>query len=298
MSRSPTVGIIILNWNSYDDTATCLGSVQKLDYGDFMVFLVDNGSTDGSIQALKKDYNNVNFIMNHINKGFGGGMNDGITKALDSGCEYILLLNNDVILHDESILSRLVETMRQNPDIGILSPKVTSGDKIWFEKGNINWKTAKAHHIQTNEEGIIPTEYVPLCATLIRGEVFEQVGLLPEKYFLYYEDVEFCINVMNNGYDVMTNTDITVEHKTYSSTSGPFGATPTYYNVRNKILFAREHDINMFIFLFYMVYFVASRSLHRAVQSDMRSVIALVRAVVDGLSKKWGKGPYPRGNND
>src|SRR5882672_11116161 len=94
--KSPKVGIVILNWNNYRDTARCLGSLRSVTYSNYLIYVVDNGSTDGSALKLIAEYENdyIRFILNYENLGFASGCNKGIAQALADGCEYLLLLNN------------------------------------------------------------------------------------------------------------------------------------------------------------------------------------------------------------
>src|SRR3972149_8894642 len=116
------VFIIVLNWNGYRDTVDCLRSIEKCSYTAYEVVVVDNGSTDGSVERLKKDFKDVVYIENKENLGYTGGNNVGIKYAMDRRGEFIWLLNNDTLIESDS-LDILIRAAKDNPYAGVLSPK-------------------------------------------------------------------------------------------------------------------------------------------------------------------------------
>ena len=129
--------VVILNWNGRDDTLACLESVARIDYPNFRVIVADNGSSDGSVDAIRRAYPDVHLIENHANLGFAAGNNSAIAHALESGAEFVFLLNNDTVV-DPAILSAFVDAAERMPDGGVFGAKIYYyGDKqkLWYAGG-------------------------------------------------------------------------------------------------------------------------------------------------------------------
>lgn len=294
-----TVAAIVLNWNNYEDTRDCLSSLSSLS-DSLKVILVDNGSTDGSGQRLEEEFD-IQVVHTGENLGFSGGMNAGIKMALHAEVEFVWILNNDTQFPDTTVVTRAVERMEDNPEIGILSPIILesqSDDQVWFKCGEIDRKNGTVHHETQCRAGdddvITENDYIPLCAAFIRSDVFKEAGLLPEKYFLYYEDVEFGTRVRKHGYTLVTDPSIEVDHKVGGSSTGPMGPLFSYYVMRNVLLFSRDHrgELENLFPLYYGTW--VSKSLGKALlkrQAD--STVAIIRGFFDGIRGESGRGPYP-----
>ena len=140
----PKVYVVIVNWNGRDDTIECIKSVKNISYPNFEIILVDNGSKDNSIDSIKEIFKDINYIENKKNLGFAEGNNIGIRLALNNDAEYIWLLNNDTIVHQDA-LSAMVDVGERIPESGILGSKIYYYDKpdfIWFAGATIDWKRA------------------------------------------------------------------------------------------------------------------------------------------------------------
>ena len=117
------VTIILLNWNGKEDTIECLESLKHITYPNYEILLVDNGSTDGSVECFRERYPGMEIIENGENLGFAEGNNVGIRRAMDEGADYVLLLNNDTVV-DPEFLGELVKVGESDPKIGIVGPKI------------------------------------------------------------------------------------------------------------------------------------------------------------------------------
>src|SRR5437763_815696 len=138
----PLVFIIVLNWNSWRDTLECLGSFEQVDYPNYRVLVVDNGSTDGSEERIRTACPEIEFIQTGANLGYAGGNNMGIRHALRQGARYVLLVNPDVVL-EPATLRRLVRVCADVPQVGALCPVIRREDApdcVWFGGGVIKWK--------------------------------------------------------------------------------------------------------------------------------------------------------------
>lgn len=205
MNKFPKVFIIILNYNGNDFLKKTLSSVFRINYPNFEVILVDNNSSDGSFEAVKKDFSRVVMIKNSENFGFSAGNNIGIEYALERGAQYVLLLNYDTEV-EKDFLTFLVEAMEENEKNGIGSPLIFEENfsDVWFSGGKIDWLKMKSFHEKNKlSENNYKTDYISGCSMLIRAEVFKKTGLLDEDYFLYWEDADFSVKAKRAGFNLL-----------------------------------------------------------------------------------------------
>ena len=338
-AKRPHVAIIVLNWNGWQDTVECLESLFQIDYPNFLVIVVDNGSQDESIRMLreyaqgitrasagytehrapntpkvliecKKDLVSLNdiadkswleapsskkilIIKNERNEGFAEGSNAGIRAALTGEPDYVLLLNNDTVVH-KRFLSELVQVAEDNRKAGFVGPKVYfyryngRTDVINFAGGKLDVLRARAHHIgyeidvgQYDE--ITTVDYVEGSCMLVRKDLIEEVGMLNPLYLSYWEDVDWCMRARKRGYLSLLAAKAKVWHKVTSS--DPAKKKP-YYLTRNKFWFVRE-NASSGQYLFYVLYFFAfDMWIHFGwflYNKEIRSLGPFMRGVADGL---------------
>lgn len=251
--KQPSVSIIILNWNGYKDTIACIQSLKKIAYKNYKIILVDNGSTNESLEVLQKAFpqNNtdVKLIANKDNLGFSGGSNKGITYAMKQNADYVLLLNNDTFV-DKHFLTHLVTSASKDAKIGITSPMIYYADKpktIWFARATemknrlLTFKDEDNRVIdkgqfRKNEE----IDCVWGCCILLSKKVIKDTGLFDESYFLYMEDLDYCIRVKRNKYKIVFVPSAKIWHKVSASSGGEGSLRQTFYNSRNHILLAKK----------------------------------------------------------
>ena len=269
----PKVTIIILNWNGWQDTIECLKSLNKIDYDNFEVAIADNGSTDNSVKEIEKFINSFNFnfpVLNlnfQENKGFAGGVNAVLRKFQAAESDYTLLLNNDTIV-SQDFLKELVKISESDEKIGIAGPTVYFYDKsnyINSAGSKINWLMNKGLYLGYNEKdnGQFGNDsygvgYISGACLLIKKEVINKIGLMPEEYFLYYEDTDWNFRAKRAGYKSVLVPAAKIWHKE-SVSAKKIGAKYVYYHVRNGILFNRRcapfykkvliHPYNLYIFV-------------------------------------------------
>lgn len=308
----PRVYCVILNWNNYLDTSECIDSLQQLSYENFEVIIVDNGSTDGSGKRLRQEYDDVTVLFTERNLGFGGGNNRGIRSALERGADYVWILNDDVLLSDAKCLDVLVKRMESKPKIGALTPVVTEypeTDEVWFREGYVDWRSGNAGHVGSSkwfvdwrfrsetdsEDSLVSHDYLPLCSALIRAEVFQELGLLREDYFLYYEDVDLCTRTGMAGYEIATETTVAIHHKVSASSDHRRSPTHLYYTARNWQLYRRYFDDDLFSWHFFPLYawWAIVTIISFVLRGDWRVVTGLLLGIWDGVLGKAGKGRYP-----
>lgn len=246
---SPLVFIIVLNWNGKDDTLECLVSLQKLEYSNFKILVVDNGSYDGLEDAVRSSFPSVNFIQTGKNLGYAGGNNVGIRFALSQGADYIWLLNNDTTV-DAKALTALVETAQSDPKIAFVGSKIYFYDRpttIWFAGGEIDLsKGGLTNHRGFNQEdngqfdAVSDVGYVTGCSLLAGRVVISAIGLIPEKYFLYFEETDWNLKAQNKGFRTVIAPESRVWHK-YAFNKGR-SKRLIYYSFRNRIHLVKKYS--------------------------------------------------------
>lgn len=246
--NKPSVSIIVLNYNSRQDTLDCLRSLEHVAYPRADVILVDNGSVDGTVEAVRTAYPLMTVIETGQNLGFTGGNNVGIAHALAEGADYIMLLNNDTIVAPDMI-DLMIAAMEADPSIGVSGPMIyyfDAPDTIWSAGGGIDWSRGTTQMIGLNEEdhgqyGTTPrsVDFVTGCCLLARREVWEGVGLLDDRFFMYYEETEWCVRAAHAGYRIIHVPLAMMWHK-ISIEARATSPRTYYYMTRNRLLFLRQ----------------------------------------------------------
>jgi len=249
----PKVFIIILNWNGLQDTLECLESVYKLDYTNFHVIVVDNGSTDNSVTVIRETYPEVIIIENIDNLGYTGGNNIAMSYAMHNGADYMWLLNNDTIVEKDT-LGKLVDKAEKNIEVGLISPILyyyDQPDRIQYCGSYIDWKNKTIVYPEERNlnisEDFKTGRNVCLCGTalLIKREVIEKIGYLDEKFFAYWEDTDYSTRVLKEGFRNIICTSSRIYHKApvINPASIRRGSHYFYYMSRNRYLWATK-DLN------------------------------------------------------
>jgi hypothetical protein len=256
----PKVFVSIVNYNGKDITASCLKSLDKISVKDFElnVVVVDNGSEE--VFETKEIYKNFKptIIRSNQNLGFSGGQNSGIKYALKNGADYVVILNNDVLLSEDFIVE-LLKTFVEKKDCGLVSPKIyfakghefhkdkysesELGKVIWYAGGKIDWKNLLASHRGVDEvdmgqyENLEGTDFASGCCEMIKKEVFERTGLFDERYFLYYEDNDLSQRAKKYGFKIYYQPKAMLWHLNAGSTGGSGSLLQDYFITRNRLLF-------------------------------------------------------------
>lgn len=242
------IAIILLNFNSYQDTFECVESILKTNESNYQIFIVDNASRDDSYSKLKTDFSDnkeVSFLSSKENLGFSGGCNVGIKEALQQGFEYVLLLNNDTIVTNHFLIEMLSLAESQS-DIGIVGGKTLFNDdrkSIWDAGGYICEKSYRGIRRRENHPDINNVNevgFVTCCLAMIKAEVFKRIGLLPEAYFFGSEEWEFSLRSQRAGYKLMYTPKAIIYHKVGRSHDHTTGRM-LYNTYRNRILFVKRN---------------------------------------------------------
>ncbi len=250
---TPTqVAIIVVNWKLKDDTLRCLKSLENLDLPDALshrVIVVDNGSGDGSAKCIADAYPESELISLSANVGFGAACNKAIRGIMRDGeCDYVFLLNNDAFVHPK-VLTELVQAAEDHPETGILGPKIYYQDEprtIWYAGARKRWGVLAAvdtgrGQVDHGQFGNLrEVDYVFGAGMLIRRSVFERIGLFDERFFIYLEDMDFCLRAQEAGFSLLFVPQAHVWHKGAASTAEHNGFRK-YHFVRSTIHFAMKH---------------------------------------------------------
>ena len=243
------VYIILVNYNGCEDTIECVQSLSEMDYEEYRIVVVDNGSSDDSLEKLNLIRNDKIIVIDaQMNLGFSGGNNVGINYALEHGAEYILLLNNDTIVQ-KNFLRELVCTAREYDNKAVITSKILYAfdeKSIWYAGGIFNSITSRTSSIGIHEldEGQYDickvVSFVSGCCMFIPVGIIREVGLMSEEYFLYCEDTDFCCRIMKKGYQLVYQPSSVIFHKVSASTT-KLNELMNYYIVRNKLIMVRKH---------------------------------------------------------
>ncbi|OYU96833.1 MAG: dTDP-Rha--alpha-D-GlcNAc-pyrophosphate polyprenol alpha-3-L-rhamnosyltransferase [Bacteroidetes bacterium B1(2017)] len=244
-TNQPLVSIITVNYNGLIHTEAFLLSLREITYRNIEIFVVDNASTE-SIKPLIGKFPEAIFIESKENLGFAGGNNLGIRQAKG---KYFFLLNNDTEL-EKGFLEPLVELMESNEKIGIVSSKLVYHDdpKLIQFAGSlgINMYTGRGFSIGYKEldgpkfDGSYKTQLAHGAAMMFSRKVVEEVGLMAELYFLYYEETDFCERVKRADFEIWYCGASKVFHKE-SMSVGKSSPMKTYYLTRNRLIFTRRN---------------------------------------------------------
>jgi GT2 family glycosyltransferase len=298
---SPKVSIITLTWNSYEVTRDCLLTLKKLDYPNFEIIVVDNGSTDGSQEQLDRDFPEVRHLRNRTNLGFSGGNNVAIRDALARNADYLLLLNNDTIV-SPTFLRELVQVAESDEKIGLLNPKIyyfEPPDRIWYAGGlRKPWRVFPKHlGLHKRDDGSYnetrEVTFITGCALLVKAAVVRKIGLLDEIFFLGFEDADWSVRALQAGFKGVYVPAAVIWHRDAYVTRKNFGrAGRDFYTMRNTILFARKHLQRRHwpLFMMSVARYVAYRTIVDLTKADVKTVRALYQGLWSGCSTKVPRG--------
>ncbi len=246
----PKIIVVILNWNRPADTLECLHSIQKVDYSNYEIIVVDNGSTDDSIAQIRHHFPTISILENGQNLGFAEGNNRGMVEAIKKNADYILLLNNDTVVHPH-ILKAFAETAQEYPQAKAFGAKIYFYDEptlIWHAGGDVD-SHGRCYHIgcgqcdlEKKSETVEKIAYACGCCLLIKADVLPQVGMLCPQFFLIWEEIDFCWRLRQAGYDILFVPKAKLWHKiSVSFEGGNRGPLWQYFYWRNRLLFLEKH---------------------------------------------------------
>ncbi len=249
--EAPRVAILVVNWNKKNDLLNLMEALKRLDYENREIVVVDNASTDGSVEALRGGYPEVSIIENRKNLGGTGGFNTGLNHILQKHkgrYKYVWLLDNDALV-DPVALKELVRTAESDPSIGLAGSKIMNprDPGMIVELGaDIDWKRGVVRPLMKNTpdrdglEDLYDVDYVAVCSALVRVSALERVGVMDERYFIFWDDMDWGVTFRRNGYRVVAVNRSVVYHPAFTE-KGPLSPAMTYYAFRNPLLMFSKH---------------------------------------------------------
>lgn len=305
LSSEPHVAIVILNWNQPGLTLDCLASLADIDYENYTILVVDNGSVDASVAQIRAAYPGIDILALPTNLGYAEGNNRGIEQALAAGADFVLILNNDTLVAPD-MLSRLVAFAVAHPGLAIAGPTVYCMEPpttLFDTGGTIAWRDGMVHHrsLYTPEVSYAlptapePVDFVTGCGVLVSRRFIEVAGPLDPRYYLNFEDVEWCVRAIRLGFEVWYVPQARLWHRV-SATLGVASPANTYYMTRNALLFFwnnapwHTRPLAMSHVLVRTLRTIGAWSLRRAYRSDVfrRKRDANLLALRDFCLGRWG----------
>lgn len=238
------IATILVNYNGIDDTIATIESLKKSTVKTDVI-VVDNASKNEEGKKIENLFSDITVITNSRNVGFAAANNIGIKKAISMNCDYVLVLNNDVEIAP-SMIEKLLDYGKRGYVVAPLMFYHSNKNIIWFGGGRINKHTGASEHLNMNKHDygeLIPMEcsFLTGCCMMIPVNVINTVGFFDESYFMYCEDNDYSIRLMNNGVPMIINTDAVLWHKVGRSTGGGYNMFNTYYNTRNRVLCIKKN---------------------------------------------------------
>ena len=287
------ISIITINYNGYKDTCELIASL-PLEDKSLEVIVVDNASKEDEATLIEEQYPQVKVIRSQKNLGFAGGNNLGIQAAHG---KYLFFLNNDTLLRCKKedvrckMFQPLIDRLESSPKIGMVCPKIRYA---WGDNPIQFAGYTPLSHITIRNQAIgcgepdhgqydtpHPTPYAHGAAMMIRREAIEMAGLMPECYFLYYEELDWSMMIRRAGYDIWYEPAFTVYHKE-SQTTGQQSPLRTYYITRNRLLFVKRNNLSATRFLSY-IYLIGIVACRDMLKYTLQCRIDLAKATLKGI---------------
>jgi GT2 family glycosyltransferase len=239
--------VLVLSFNGKADTLACVASLVE-GSPEAHVVVIDNGSRDGTQEAVASRWPAVTILQTGSNLGFTGGMNHGLSWALGRGASTITVLNNDTVVPPGAMAA-----LRGDVKLGgvAVTPEIRYADgseRVWFGGGAIDPETNLARHLSIAEPrsrvpdapGLRPTEVLTGCCITASVDTWRRVGLFDDRYFLNFEDSEWSVRAREVGVGLAVDSRVVIHHAVSASFTGPLSYLGTYYYARNGVLFGRE----------------------------------------------------------
>jgi GT2 family glycosyltransferase len=296
----PIVITIILNNNRREDTLACLASLQQGIYRNHKIIVLDMDSTDESLEAARSAFPEAQIIQLIENLGYAGNNNIGIKAALAQGADWVFVLNEDTIVAPDC-LAYLVEVGESDQQIGIVGPMVYHHDEpdVIQSAGGKLGRYWQSTHLAKNEvdQGQFTTphlvDWISGCGILVRRAVIEQVGMLDERFFCYWEETEWCLRAIKAGWRIMHVPQAKLWHKGVQRDYRPQPFV-TYYSTRNQFLTLAKHHAPPIAWALAWVHIVRTLT-SWTVKPKWRSMYqhrnAMWHGLVDFLRGRWGQMP-------
>jgi GT2 family glycosyltransferase len=300
----PLVSIISVNYNGLEVTREMIDSIRSNTYSNVEIIVVDNASEKSPKEFLNHFYPEVKVIESKENLGFAGGNNLGIQESKGA---YLFFLNNDAELTNGAIES-ILDLFNQNPKIGVVSPKICFHKEVseiasdpqssdilqYVGTTSVHPITARNQTIGSLEKDqnqytkAQKTAYAHGAAMVVKREIIEKVGLMPEEFFLYYEELDWCEQIERAGYEIYVQPNAKIYHKESWSVD-KISTLKTFYMNRNRILFMRRNRQSWQLvgFCLFLIFFTLPKnSILLLLKGDFKNLMALWKAIFWNISDR------------
>jgi len=286
------IGIVILNWNRYDLTIRCIESVLGSTYSSFRIFIVDNGSTDDSVERLRESIPRAEVICNKTNLGFATGTNQGMRLAFKMGCDSVLILNNDTIV-DPLMIESLLDCVSSEKGNAVASPRMflDGPDTLWFTHGVASLRTgvfSNPAHGRKYGPGFdrpLQMDWGSGCCLLIPRKVYDIVGGFDDRFFAYCEDIDWTLRCREHGFRLLYCPTAKLWH--WAGTAAKH--KPVFYrylSTRNHLWVMRKHVTGVTFLCFCLIFpaRVGFRLSKLVLSGSWSGIGAELRGVWDGFT--------------
>jgi GT2 family glycosyltransferase len=292
VSRDALVGCVIVNWNGWRETLACLDALRCVDYQKLLTVVVDNGSTDDSVERIQSAYPRICIVKTDKNLGFSGGNNAGIREVMRHDAEYVWLLNNDT-QPKPFALRELVHTAESDDRLGAVGSVLHyTSDPERIQAWGGGWISLWTGYSSQATERPSPSrrlDFLTAASMLVRREALEDVGLLDDRFFLYWEDAELCFRLRREGWQLGVAPEAIVLHNVNASTGKSttlIDRCYTYSAIRFLSQYSHVPQLASFVFL-------SRRLLHRALSGKVKAMGSVLQGVTDYRNRdRWA--PLPK----
>lgn len=288
----PSVAAVVLSYNGREIVLEALASLERLRYEALELVLVDNGSTDGTYEAVGDQFPEVTRIRVEENRGISWGINHGIRYALEHGHDYILLLNNDIEASPD-LLRELVSVAEEDPGVGCVGPKTYyygERDRLWSAGGSLRFREAVTRERGMNEvdhgqfDHTEDVDYINGCCMLVPSRVMREVGPWDPLYFISVEDADWCMRMRQAGYRCVYAHRARLWHMVSRSTGG-YKASRTYQTGRSTAIFVRRYANawDWCRFLFFQSLALPAAFVRESFRGNASAVVAKAKGLWAGM---------------
>lgn len=301
MGKQPQVTIGILNWNEWHFTVDLIKSLNKIDYNNYNIIVLDNGSKDNSFRELRKleKKGKITLLKSKKNIGFTGGNNYILNKVIKEGkSDYILLLNNDTIVNKD-FLKEMVCFLEKNDSVGVVGPFIYSKERTinmdsspglfnFYIGGSKRYKKWKSFGIKIKSP--LKVDYLSGCCWLIKKDVVKKTKGFNDKYFIYNEEVEWAYRIKKEDYLLFLIPTSKIFHIGQATTKKISGFKQ-YYQIRNIIWFERQYanTLQLVIFFMYLFGYKLPKNilLNFFDKNGKEKILMLLKGLRDGFFKDY-----------
>lgn len=253
MSDAPSIFVVLLSYNGLSDTRKCLTSLRPAIRPWVSLLLVDNGSTDGTGDAIRAEYPWCPILSVPVNRGPVVGNNAGIEQGLAAGARWIMLLNNDTTVHPD-LFDRMRDAAEAHPDYDVIGPVIyfmDDPDVVMTDGCNYNvavpygfFKREEVPLTRSTPPAITPVDIVNGCCMMIRSEAIRRVGLFDEAFFMYHDETDYCLRVASSGGRLGVIDHALVWHKGSATSAGTGKKSIRYFDARNLLRLLKKHGLS------------------------------------------------------